>query len=484
MIKVMILFIIIYILLYIINYYILKKIYNNSLKENFENDTINNNFYTNNLSKNTEPYLSGINVVYTTNKSLDGSIFNDYVFNGIKINTLPEQNILNDFTNSNYNIALILDHDCTLDFKKYWDNTLKEIIDNAPTDWDIIILTYDINDLTHPILDWTNNNNYILNDSDFSGTKAYIINKKGSLKIFNKYNDKPIKYIYKYPYFIYNKNKLKNKFIEKYTEKENKVPKTIFQTWHAKTLPPKMKKCVNDLISNNKDYNYYIYDDNQCRNMIKENFNESVLNAYDNLIPGAYKADLWRYCALYAYGGIYIDIKFRPIGDFSFNELISREHMVLDRPCYKNAIKISLKDEINLIRSPKYNDDVKYLRNKMLVDDKNNIGIYNALMICKKYSPLLLKCINKVIYNVKNKIYGNSSLYPTGPLLVSEQYFEGDNERVKNIELFHSINGLIIINKITGKAILEHYPEYRDEQQKTSKIEHYGKLWNKRKIYK
>lgn len=30
--------------------------------------------------------------------------------------------------------------------------------------------------------------------------------------------------------------------------------------------------------------------------------------AYDALIPGAFKADLFRYCVLFIYGGVYADI--------------------------------------------------------------------------------------------------------------------------------------------------------------------------------
>jgi len=33
-----------------------------------------------------------------------------------------------------------------------------------------------------------------------------------------------------------------------------------------------------------------------------------VKEAYDALIPGAFKADLFRYCVLFIYGGVYADI--------------------------------------------------------------------------------------------------------------------------------------------------------------------------------
>lgn len=32
-----------------------------------------------------------------------------------------------------------------------------------------------------------------------------------------------------------------------------------------------------------------------------------VLSAYDKIMPNAYKADLFRLCILYVYGGCYID---------------------------------------------------------------------------------------------------------------------------------------------------------------------------------
>ena len=45
----------------------------------------------------------------------------------------------------------------------------------------------------------------------------------------------------------------------------------------------------------NPKFNYFLFDDNDCREFIRLNFRPDVLNAYDRLIPGAYKADLWRY---------------------------------------------------------------------------------------------------------------------------------------------------------------------------------------------
>jgi hypothetical protein len=77
-------------------------------------------------------------------------------------------------------------------------------------------------------------------------------------------------------------------------------------------LPPKMYECVhNNLTFNNVglDCIHYLFNDADCRAFIINEYPPDVLTAYDRLIPTAFKADLWRYCVLYKYGGVYLDIK-------------------------------------------------------------------------------------------------------------------------------------------------------------------------------
>lgn len=228
------------------------------------------------------------------------------------------------------------------------------------------------------------------------------------------------------------------------------IPLKIYQTWHTKDLPPLMKRCTNLLKKANPEFEYHLYDDNDCIEFIKNNFNPDVLWAFNQLIPGAYKADLWRYCILYINGGIYLDIKYKCINEFKLISLLNKEHYVLDRY------------------------DIYYNSKK---------GIYNGLMVCKPQNSLLLKLINRIVYNVKNKFYGYNSLNPTGPVLFAYMY----EKHVKQInsndfELKYSINGMnILYNDI---PILKLYHEYRYEASKHQKVSHYGKLWEERKIYK
>lgn len=227
-------------------------------------------------------------------------------------------------------------------------------------------------------------------------------------------------------------------------EKYNSIiPLNIFQTWHTKSLPPLMEKNVEVIKYNNPRFNYYLYDDNDCREFLKNNFPPYVLNAFDKLIPGAYKADLWRYCILYKNGGIYLDIKYTPINKFRFIALTEMEHWVLD------------------------------------IDNK---GIYNALIVAKPNNILLLKAINQIVKHVNNKFYGNGPLEVTGPLMLQKLFSPADK---KNVDMQHrfynSFNNRFII--YNNRWIFKSYNGYLKEHAKYQKAPHYSSLWHNRKIY-
>jgi mannosyltransferase OCH1-like enzyme len=228
------------------------------------------------------------------------------------------------------------------------------------------------------------------------------------------------------------------------------IPLTIYQTWYTKNLPPKMLDTVELLKRQNPEFKHYLYDDDECREFIKENFPEEVLNAYNSLIPGAYKADLWRLCILYINGGIYMDIKFSCVNGFKLIELTENDHFVLDRQNHFNTPK----------------------------------PIYNALMVSKKNNPFLLLGIKKIVENVKNKYYGFNSLYPTGPGMLSEVLL--NNNLNINIDLFHHDENkyLVYKNRFVISVVYDGYKEERENSYKLIKKKYYGDFWNEKNIYK
>jgi mannosyltransferase OCH1-like enzyme len=239
---------------------------------------------------------------------------------------------------------------------------------------------------------------------------------------------------------INNYNKLNTSFELK--ENYNSIiPLNLYTCWHTKNLPPLMKKNYILLIENNPEFSHYLYDENDCRGFIKNNFSIDVYNAYNKLIPCAYKADLWRYCVLYINGGVYVDIKYSCTNGFKFIALTEKEHFVRD------------------------------------VQEKS---VYNALIVTLPKNEILLKTINKIVENVKNIYYGENPLYPTGPKLLTN--FISTNDPMVDLKhsLIDSDNKFIYYQNI---PVLKTYNGHDTEKSYASVRKYYAELWNEKNIY-
>jgi hypothetical protein len=103
-------------------------------------------------------------------------------------------------------------------------------------------------------------------------------------------------------------NKLFKGKVYNYSELEKNdcegIPKFIFKTsWH----PEPNQEIIFKTIQMNTEYKVFYFDDSDCEAFLRD-YSFRALNAYKKLIPGAFKADLFRYCILDHYGGCYSDI--------------------------------------------------------------------------------------------------------------------------------------------------------------------------------
>ena len=264
------------------------------------------------------------------------------------------------------------------------------------------------------------------------------LDKDTNLDLYEKIKDKQI---------------VKSQYQPTSSPKSHIVPLKLFQTWHSNDLPPKMKENIDTMRKNNPELEYFLYDDNDCIDFLKTYFPKDVVDAYNTLLPGAYKADLWRYCVMYIHGGVYLDIKYQCVDGFKFIDIMDREHFVLERPYYWKP---------------------------------GTYGIYNALIIAKPGNSLLLECIQNIVRNTQTNYYGYNPLYPTGPGLLGELYFgniEQNLHRIDNFDLvFNIIDGIDVII-YQNQIILQSYTEYRKEQRATQKHKYYTELWSQRSIY-
>ena len=223
------------------------------------------------------------------------------------------------------------------------------------------------------------------------------------------------------------------------------IPLHLYTCWHTKVLPPKMKENYDLLVNSNPEIQFHLYDEKKCRKFIQTHFESTVLDAYDNFIPMAYKSDLWRYCVLYINGGIYLDIKYQCVNGFKLINLTEKEYFVRD-----------------------YGEK----------------AVYNALIVTYPRNEILLNCINQIVENVKNEDYRNSFHHVTGPTLLGEYFTQSE---INNFKLFlHVPNENIRIDQIiyNNKILLQNYNEYRNERNHCDNIlSSYDMLWNVKNIY-
>lgn len=225
--------------------------------------------------------------------------------------------------------------------------------------------------------------------------------------------------------------------------KISKIPKKIFQTWSKKEISQQFQQIVDFWKILNPEYEYFLYDNNDCENFIKENFEERVYNAYCKIIPGAFKADLWRYCVLYKCGGIYVDI---------------------DTLCLCGIDKF-LTEETEFI--------IPIDLNTNPAEGQHNL--FNTFIASAPGNPILLNAIERISYNVENKIIPKSKLDFCGPGLLGMAVnktlgrndtdsfvgLEGNHGKIhflkfeQNIEIVRDIQGNILLQNKNGNPLLQ-----------------------------
>ena len=277
-------------------------------------------------------------------------------------------------------------------------------------------------------------------------------------------------------------------------------------------LPPKMYECVVSNLIHNRvgvDCVYYLYNDADCRAFIQSAFPPDVVAAYDRLIPTAFKADLWRYCVLYKYGGVYLDIKYRwggggcvgdGVGAPTLREIVERWGGGGGGGGGGGDLLCLERDAVDLWAP-------------------GHFGIHNAFIITKPKNPLFLECIFRIVTVSKgdggmgggdgvdfSAGWMTRPLFVTGPGLLGDVWRDvrwrggGSGDCVVTVpdsyatmapyfRFFFEGNGVISYfidpeeNGLDGKYIqlLKVYDEYNQEvaSGSGSGVPHYTVLWSR-----
>lgn len=210
-----------------------------------------------------------------------------------------------------------------------------------------------------------------------------------------------------------------------------------------------------DLPSSIKTVDYFIDDktshkiwhDSLIKDFLSKEYSPEVLDAYNSLKPYAYKADLARYCILYICGGWYMDIN---------NRLVS---------------ELPKTDTIDLIM---FYDIPGIAEN----------AIQNSFFYAKPNSKVLKKAIDICVDNIKNKYYGKTWHYPTGPAVLGKSLSENGIESSYVIGSFipndeDSFN----FTMPNGDVIAKYKNKHLGGQVGISGSNNYAQLWNSKEVY-
>jgi mannosyltransferase OCH1-like enzyme len=231
------------------------------------------------------------------------------------------------------------------------------------------------------------------------------------------------------------------------------IPKIIFQTGYSNKFKNILHfNSIITFIELNPEYTYIYYDDYDSRQYLRENFSDEINYSFDLLVPGAFKADLLRYCFLYKNGGCYFDCK--------------------------QILRVSIRFFLENNKTLGLCNDV--------IDD----ALLNANIFTIKNNLIIEKTIKDCIYNIINKL-GTNALDITGPIFFYKSiknFISKDNLLLQNNRPPNDFNDfcndysnnnitLIKNNKI---VISRFYKNYYNDYLNTN---HYGKLFNNNEIY-
>ena len=230
------------------------------------------------------------------------------------------------------------------------------------------------------------------------------------------------------------------KMQSKSSEDACSIPKVIFQASNITALCLGKAMWTWQVLLPDFRYNLITTDLGESISSLE---GESVLHAFNQIRPHAFKVDLWRYVMLYHHGGIYADNKL-----FCLSPL---RHMLSS--------------------------------NQLLVKDIGGRGLWNGFMALKPRSRLMRFAIDGIVEHVRDGYYGDEVLGITGPVHLYRCYQQlTPKEQSQYLLLTFDNTGLTVSHQ--GKLmVIAHNAEYRRLFSRPGLKGHYEEMWHERQVY-
>mgnify|MGYP003118919978 CR=1 FL=1 len=197
------------------------------------------------------------------------------------------------------------------------------------------------------------------------------------------------------------------------------MKKNLHQIWYSGNIPDIFQKNINSLKNLHPDWNYKLWDETACRNLIKNYYNKFI-NTYDSFEFNIQRIDVAKLFILDYHGGLYSD---------------------LDIHFYKN-IESLINNDVLL-----FNDKNDNITNSIFYNNKS----YFFNKICKQY-----KFLNIISGETDKKV--NNVLIKTGPIFLTNFYkINKFNFNILDKKYFEDIKNT---NEYTGQDHIYGIHEY------------------------
>lgn len=296
-----------------------------------------------------------------------------------------------------------------------------------------------------------------------------------------------------------------------------KIPRIFVQTAASTTINKTYAIHTWQTLLANPTYAYRFFDNDDCLAYIEQHYGVGslVARAYKALVPGAFKADLFRYCFMYQDGGVYLDVNKKlvvPLDELITGQFTSPTPLI--HPLLRTRSTTANKNTDNwplLLEQQQQSSSLAptavghYSRPRSALDlvlvlDMQPGNIYQALLLAKPGLLLFKHCIDRVVRHARKHYYGPSGLHVTGPALIGQLILQamygfyhrhphttvivGDGERmicellVYNGSRIYDQDGRTIAEVTAARRVITGSKSIMSNGQIP-----YGEMYSKRQVY-
>lgn len=214
-------------------------------------------------------------------------------------------------------------------------------------------------------------------------------------------------------------------------EHDDLIPKILYMCCKDKNIIPNY--VIDNWARLNPEYKICIYDDSECIDFLKKNFDNRYVDIFNFIKDGPIKSDFWRVCILYAYGGVYSDIDIEPI---------SRLNTILHKKISFLTVKRNMDYMFNphFIASVKNNIILKEIIDKYIFYYENNFTYkYWKWSILNISQPIINKYIG---YNIQEGVYKYNDVY----CKIITENISFKNLLLNRYKAYNSYNNTVLFN--------------------------------------